>query len=117
MTRWLWCLLVFFVPTTVQAQDTLFRASLVAAVAAHGADLATTEYCLGAGKCREANPFLLRFDQPAVFGAVKMGVAAVGLWGTAKLNDAGHKRWAVLVNLAQAGAFTAVAVHNARATR
>ncbi len=101
------------VASTASAQDTAFRASMVAAVAAHGADLATTENCLGAGRCRELNKFLLRFDQPGVFGAVKMGVAALSLWGVAKLHDS-HPKIAQIVNWSTAAVFTGIAVHNTR---
>lgn len=97
--------------------DIAFRISLVAAVAAHGADLATTEFGLGTGRVREINPWLTRFStQPAVFGATKMGIAAFGLWGTAKLHET-HPRWALVANLAQTAAFSAIAVHNTRVSR
>ena len=98
---------------SASGQDNAFRASLVAVVAAHGADLATTEHCLGSGRCRELNTFLLRFDQPAVFGAVKMAVAGLSLWGTAKLRES-HPKLAIVVNVGMAGAFGAIAIHNAR---
>lgn len=93
--------------------DTLFRLSLVAAVAGHGADLASTEYCLGAGRCREGNPYLARFDSPVAFGMVKMGIAGVSLWMTGKLH-ASHPRMATAVNLVMAGGFVALGLRNAR---
>jgi hypothetical protein len=105
--------LVLWMPRMGSAQDTPFRFSLVAAVAAHGSDLASTENCLGSGRCRELNPWLARFDNPATFGAVKMGVAALSLWGTAKLHES-HPRWAIAVNVAQAVGFSLVAARNAR---
>lgn len=96
------------------AQDKVFRASLVAAVAAHGADLASTENCLGAGSCHETNPFLLRFKNPVAFGAVKMGTAGLALWVTAKVHDAHHERIAILMNLITTVGLSYVAGHNAR---
>lgn len=94
----------------------LFKLTLVLAMAAHGADLASTEYCLGAGRCREANPWLARFNQPAQFGAAKMGVAGLGAWGSVKLHET-HPTLAIVLNLAQAGAFAAIAAHNGRVGR
>ena len=112
--RILLVLVGLLVAAPVAAQsDNVFRASLVAAVAAHGADLASTENCLGSGRCRELNPWLARFDNPATFGAVKMGIAALSLWGTAKLHES-HPKWAIAVNVAQAVGFSLVAAHNAR---
>lgn len=112
MTKYL-LLLCLLVSVPAHAQDTTFRISMVTAMAAHGADLATTEHCLGAGLCHELNPFLLRFNQPATFGAVKMGVAALQLWGVAKI----HERWpkaATTLNFVTTGIFSAIAAHNAR---
>ena len=100
----------------VQAQDTAFRASMVAAVAAHGADLGSTMHCLGSGRCREMNPLLARFEQPAVFGAVKMSVVGLQLWALAKLHER-HPRWAIGLNLLSAGAFSAIAYHNTQVAR
>lgn len=94
----------------------LYKLSLVAAIAAHGADLATTEHCLGAGRCHEMNPWLARFEQPAVFGAAKMGVAAGGLWGIDMFAEK-HPKWATVINFTIAGAYTGIAIHNARVTR
>jgi len=102
---------------TAHAQDTAFRVSLVAAIAAHGADLAGTEHCLGAGRCTELNPWLARFNQPGMFGASKMAVAALSLWGTTKLKDAGHPKLAIAANVGQAISFSLIAWHNARVSR
>ncbi len=104
------------IASSASAQDTAFRASMVAAIAAHGADLATTENCLGAGRCTEMNQFLLRFQQPGVFGAVKMGIAALQLWGVAKLHET-HPVIAQIANWSTAGIFAGIAVHNARVSR
>ena len=110
------CVLLLCIPAPVLAQDkpdSVFRASLVAAIAAHGADLATTEFCLGAKRCMEQNKFLARFDQPAVFGAVKMGLAGLQLWGTAKLHER-NRTLAILVNIASTAVYTGIAIHNTR---
>lgn len=92
----------------------LFKLSLVAAMAAHGADLASTENCLGAGRCREMNPWLARYEQPAVFGAAKMGVAAGSGLATYEVYKRNHPKVATVLNFVVAGAYTAIAVHNAR---
>lgn len=91
----------------------LLKLTMVSAIAAHGADLASTENCLGAGRCRELNPWLARFEQPAIFGAAKMGVAAGSLWGTAKFAES-HPKLAVLANVAVSVTFSGIAIHNAR---
>jgi hypothetical protein len=94
----------------------LYKVSLVCAVAAHGADLAETENCIGAGKCREMNPWLVRFEQPATFGAAKMGVAAGSLILTDKVWQQESKKLkiaAVSANFAQCGAYAYVAKRNA----
>jgi hypothetical protein len=93
--------------------DVLFRISMVAAVAGHGADLGITENCLGAGRCREMNPWLARYDNAAVFGAAKMTVAGLALWATSKLHDT-HPTLATIFNFAQAGAYVAIAARNTR---
>lgn len=94
-------------------QDGWFRASLVAAVAGHGADLASTEYCLGAGRCQEGNPGLARFRSPVVFGVVKMGIAAGSLVGTVRLHET-HPRLAQAINWGIAGGFLAIGIRNGR---
>lgn len=94
----------------------LFKLTLILALAAHGADLASTEHCLGAGRCREMNPWLARYHNPAVFGAAKMTVAGGGLWATSELHKT-HPKLAVLVNLAVAGGFAGVAVHNTKVSK
>ena len=101
----------------VQAQDTVFRASMVAAVVAHSMDLSTTMHCVGAGKCSETNPLLLHLStQPMAFAAVKMGVASAQLWAMAKLHER-HPRWATAINFGTAGLFTGIAIRNARISK
>lgn len=115
MPVWIICagLCVCFA-SSAHAEDRLYRLSLASAVAAHGADLATTEFCLGQRTCRETNPWLLKFStQPAVFGASKMAVASLGLWATSKLHPA-HPRWAQFLNWTVSGAYTAIAIRNTR---
>lgn len=94
----------------------LYKVSLVCSVAAHGADLAGTEHCLGAGKCREMNPWLARFEQPAVFGAAKMGVATGGLILADKVWQQESRKLkiaAVSANFAQCAAYGWIAKRNA----
>jgi hypothetical protein len=46
-------------------------------IAGAGADLSTTQRCLGAGTCHELNPALKPLEnKPVLFGTVKMAVAA-----------------------------------------
>jgi len=116
MTRCLLVVVLLLVPRAVHAEDRLFRVSMVAAMAAHGADLGSTEFCLGSGRCTESNPFLARFDQPAVFGAVKMSIAAAQLWGMAKLHET-HPKWATAINFGTAAVFTGIAIRNTRVSR
>ena len=94
----------------------LLKLTMVTSIAAHGADLASTEHCLGRGVCREMNPALARFTQPAVFGAAKMAVASLSLWGTAHL-AARHPKMAVAINVAVTGGYALVAVHNTRVSQ
>lgn len=94
----------------------LYKLSLIAALMAHGADLASTEHCLGAGRCREMNAALARFEQPAAFGAAKFGVAGAGFWAVDKLHET-HPKLATAVNFAIAGTFSAIAAHNAQVGR
>ena len=94
----------------------LLKLSFVVALAAHGADLASTEHCLGAGRCRELNPWLARFNTPATFGAAKMGVAGASeLWLYELAQE--HPKIAFWTNLAIGATFTGIAAHNARVTR
>ena len=89
----------------------LLKLSFVFAIGAHGADLASTEYCLGKGSCSEMNKFLARFNQPAVFGGVKMGVAAGSEVGIYELSKE-HPKLAFIANITVGTIFTGIAVHN-----
>lgn len=103
-------------PARAQEHQTAVRASMVAAIVAHSMDLAETEHCLGAHKCTEMNPFLVRFTSPSGFAVAKMGVASLTLWGVAKIAEL-KPRLAILVNCVTAGAFAGIAVHNAKVTK
>lgn len=106
----------------VEAQDRIvFRATLASAVVAHAADLAETQRCLGSGRCRELNPWLLRFDNPTGFAVAKMSLATATLWATTAVYDrceSARCRWlAIGANVGQSVAFFALAAHNARQSR
>lgn len=92
----------------------LYKLSIVVAAAGHGADLATTEHCLGAGTCRETNVALMRFENPITFGAVKMGVGAGGVLLVDRYKREGHTKKATLLNFAQGIGFAFIARHNNR---
>jgi Fe-S-cluster-containing dehydrogenase component len=98
-----------------QAQSPLVNdVAMVAALAAHGADLYTTGRCIGAGTCREANPFLSPFvNTPLAFGATKMAVAGTVLTVKRRYRDA-HPRLVFWVSVAETCFVAAVATHNAR---
>lgn len=108
-----WMLLILGLPHIVTA-DPLYRVSQVTAIAAHGADLAETEHCLGSGRCVEMNPWLARFKDPSAFGAAKMGVAALGLWATDKIPNRVVR---IVVNFGVASAYFSIAAHNSRVSR
>lgn len=91
----------------------LLKLTLVTSLAAHGADLATTEHCLGAGTCHETNPILARFDQPFAFGAGQMGIVGIERLAVAKVEEK-HPKWALVLNLVVTGAYSGIALHNAK---
>lgn len=95
----------------------LLHAALIALSAAHGADLATTEYCLGRGTCRESNPVLRPFErQPLALGSIKMAVAAANVAILVKAHRS-HPKIVLWIAAGEAAVFTAVALHNARLGR
>lgn len=114
--RTLLVVFVLLIAHAASAEDKLFRATLVSAVVAHGMDLAETQRCLGAGRCRELNPWLARVESPSGFAIAKMGLASGTLWATAKLHEL-HPRLAILANVAQTVTFSWIAVRNARVGR
>ena len=83
----------------------------------NGMDLATTEYLLGAGKAREANPILAPFSSnPVAFGAVKMGTASLTSYLLLRMHKA-HPKWAfVLANIGNV-VYAGVVYHNSRLAR
>lgn len=106
-------LLVLFVcvAAPVHADDHLLRISEAVAIVGHGADLASTQHCLGAGRCRELNPWLARYNNPVGFAVAKMGVASVGLWATSKIPN---KTLAAIVNFGIGSGFLMLSVHNTK---
>lgn len=100
----------------VAAQDTLFTVSEWAVLGSHALDAASTQRCLGTGRCREVNPWLARYESPVRFTAAKVGVASLQLWAVRKLRPS-HPRMATVTNYAIAVAFSAIAVRNERIGR
>jgi hypothetical protein len=94
----------------------LLKLTLITSLAAHGADLASTQNCLGAGRCHEMNPALARFHSPAAFGAAKMTVAGLGTYGSMKLQEE-HPKLAIVLNVAVTGAYSSIAYHNSQVGR
>ena len=97
--------------------EDVFRWSQFFVLSGHAFDLAATEHCLGAGTCREMNPWLGRFESPVAFTAAKFSIAFVQLWAVRELKEHGHPRLALAANLALAGGFTALGIRNERLTR
>lgn len=95
------------------AQDRAYTFSEWTVLGAHALDAAATQRCLGAGTCRELNPWLARYDAPVNFTAAKVGVAWAQLWMTRKIRRT-HPRLAMIVNYSVAGAFSAIAIRNER---
>lgn len=92
--------------------EPIYHLSILAAMAAHGADLASSEFAFGTGAFHESNPWLGHFtSNPTAFGVVKMSGAAVGLWAASKIPN---KRIAAVVNFSVAAAFSFVAYHNTK---
>jgi hypothetical protein len=101
---------------SVRAEDRplWYDASEAVAVVGHSIDLASTQRCLGSGRCRELNPWLGRFDNPVAFAAAKMTVASVGLWATRKIPN---KTLGAVVNYGIGAAFVAIGARNERIGR
>lgn len=83
-------------------------------LSAHALDAATTQRCLGSGRCQELNPWLARYESPVAFTAAKFGLVAGQLWITRKLARDGHPTLAQAVNWTMVGIFTSLAIHNER---
>ena|SRR3989442_4054287 len=92
---------------------------LVASLAAHGADLATTLVAHAAGRAhgRERNPLLAPLvDSPAIFGAVSMGAAGAVSVTLAKGHTT-HPRLTTWIVVGEVVGETLVAIHNAHQLR
>lgn len=87
-----------------------------AAITIHGADLGTTENCIGAEKCVEMNKWLGRFNQPAIFGGVVMAQTAVTEWAVDKLHD-DHPRLAHITHVGIIVGYSFVVANNVKQTR
>jgi len=98
---------------TSHAGDRIFAASELAVVIGQAVDLSATQNCLGAGRCRELNPRLARYESPVTFAVAKFAVAGVQLWITRKLHDS-HPRWATALNFGVGAAFTGLGIRNTR---
>lgn len=102
----------------VPPRDVAYRASQIAALMAHGMDLATTADALSRPGFHEANPALAwASDQPLALGATKMALAAGSLLIAHELHRSGHRHWAIVANIATTALITTVAIRNARQTR
>lgn len=109
--------LLWAAPASAQSTR-VWRITTASAITAHGLDLGTSMYCMGAQTCHEANRGLAwAQDQPMLFSTVKMGTAA----GLQLLSWKLHQwkrgsRWykdpAVWFNLTQTGVFAAIARRN-----
>lgn len=105
-------LVLLLLPVTASAQDRVYALSEWAVLTGHALDAAATQNCIGAGRCRELNPWLARYDSPVRFTAAKFVVGGGQLWAMRKLRAAGHPRWALVANFAIGSAFTAIAIRN-----
>jgi hypothetical protein len=94
----------------------VFDLSEYTVVIGHAMDLASTVDCRSAGRCREANPFLARFDNPLTFTAAKFAVGGLGLWAVRKMQPR-HPRLASVVNYAIGAGFVSLGIRNARVGR
>lgn len=109
-------ILALFLSVPVSAES-VFTLSEAAAITAHAADLGATEFCLGAKRCHELNPYLARFDDPVAFSVAKFSVVSLQLWAVRKLKDAGHPQLAAVTNFGIAAGFMGIAVRNQRVGR
>lgn len=105
--------LLFALPVSAQDRPLVFDLSEYTVVIGHGMDLASTQRCLGSGRCAEVNPWLARYSEPLTFTAAKFGVAGLGLWAVRKVQPR-HPRLAAAVNYAIGAGFTALAIRNQR---
>jgi hypothetical protein len=88
------------------------RVALAESVVAAVVDLAVTEYGIGAGQFREANPMLRRFDrQPTQMGIAKGVMVVVPTYIVLRLMPS-HPKWALVTALSMAAVNTYVATRN-----
>jgi hypothetical protein len=99
-------------PVSAQTFDRIYTVSEWAVLTGHGMDIASTQRCLGAGRCRELNPWLARVSSPVGFTLSKFGLAAAQLIVTRRMKAAGHPKWAAVTNYAIAAAFVSIAIRN-----
>ena len=116
MARVLLVLACCLLPASAFAQGKAFVVSEWAVMGSHALDAAATQRCLGAGRCREINPWLARYDSPVGFTAAKVTVASLQLWAVRKVRPS-HPKLAAVTNYAIAAAFSAIAIRNERIGR
>ena len=104
------CLMCVLLSQRAAAQS-IFYLSEAVAVTGHAADLASTQHCLGAGRCHELNPLLARYDNPVAFSVAKFSVVSLQLWAVRKMRPT-HPRLAILTNIAIGSGFLALGLHN-----
>lgn len=104
-----------FLAQPCQAAD-MFRVSQGLAIGAHIADAITTEQALARHTARECNVVLGTFSHPVAREAVKFSIVAYEQWLLGKLHDT-HPKLATGINLATAGAFVGIALHNGQVIR
>jgi hypothetical protein len=104
-------------PVSAQTFEKVYAVSEWAVLTGHALDTASTQRCLGSGRCRELNPWLARLSNPVGFTAAKFALAAGQLVVTRKMRAAGHPKWAAVANYAIAAGFTALAIRNERVGR
>ena len=70
-----------------EPQGALVHALIVGGVMLQGSDAIQTAYMIGRGGAHEANPVLQPFaNQPAAFGAMKLGLVAVTTWALTRIH-------------------------------
>ncbi len=102
-----------------EAHPNLFHAAIAGCMALHGSDAMLTAYLLGSQRntVREANPVLAPFaGNPAAFGAVKLGIAALGNLVIIKTHR-NHRWLAVGILAAEIAVEGYAVVHNQRLLR
>lgn len=95
----------------------ILHAVLAAHVVAQTVDVATTEYALGRGVGREANPAMRWAARaPVRMGLAKGGYAAASSWALLVLHKR-HPRAALIAGIASTAVGVVVSARNARAIR